>query len=117
MGEKFDKAVVKKVIDELNETKNDMVNKLETTLDAMSNVRSVNGIMKLKKQFMIDVLAGMPLDVGSCYFCVYGAFPRGGCGDCTYGKTHGVCGNDDAAYTKIENASEELRDLIIATYW
>lgn len=117
MGEKFDKAVVKKVIYELNENKNDMVHNLEIILDDMSKVRSVNGIMKLKKQFMIDVLDGIPLDVGSCYFCVYGAFPRGGCGDCAYGKTHGVCGNDDAAYTKIESASEKLRDLINDTYW
>lgn len=66
-------------------------------------------ILAAKRDMMIAVVEGLPLDNPDCYFCVakiFNEIPT--CLDCPYKKMHGNCYETDSDFKKIIKAKEAL---------
>lgn len=98
-----------------------MATAFEKADNKMESARTANGVMKAKKQLLIDILENVPLHSGACYFCVVKeSIPGENCMTCEYGKKHGMCypGNEKrSTFDKISSTIEDLMCLIRDTYW
>ena len=114
--EKFDREVAMNVADDLEDTKIDLALKLYTLTQKIRKALSIDGVMKAKKMFMLELLDAVPLNVDSCYFCQvhYDAL---GCKNCSYAKIHGSCLSKGSTFLQLEGKVDELRNLIDKTYW
>ena len=109
----LNKDAVTRVVEDLEARKIEVVATFDKWVTAMKRAKTVNGVMKAKKELLVGVIENLPLYADACYFCMLNE----GCSDCEYTKEHGFCGDDEASFTVIATAWENLQDLIVETYW
>ena len=83
-------------------------------IEKIKEAETVEEIMKLKKNLLLEYLYNAPLDSTTCYFCIYN---NEFCEFCSYAKTHGFCGDSDSDYRKIKSAFRKLVELIDKKYY
>ena len=77
--------------------------------------RSVEGIMRAKQRFLVDLSCALPTDSGDCYFCV---LQKNSCWGCEYSGHHGKCmDNNLSDFSKLRIAKQELINVLRNAYY
>jgi len=112
--EKFDKKVVTQLKRNLRELRQDYVKDINGAVDALSRQTTINGVMSVKKDLLVNMLNNVPINGSYCYFCVWHntrqVFTGTSCLSCSYAKAHGRCvyGNDDNTWGQINQALSKV---------
>jgi len=119
----FDPSVVKRIIKNLEESKNDYIDTFDLLIDNITKSDTVEEIMKFKQHALISLIYNIPIYSTTCYFCLYQHSYI--CDGCEYGERHGICGHDGkqernkkriSSWGKIKRSRKRLIDLISDTY-
>ena len=82
--------------------------------------RSVEGIMKAKQSFLINLIKKIPLGMANCYFCLLTSSILGfnSCNNCQWSKFHGgTCCTPNSDYHKIQDLRFQLQGAIEWLYY
>jgi hypothetical protein len=116
MGFKDEK---KKALGSINQTVNDMNFKVNGCLHDLSIAKDYDEFMKAKAELIQAIVEGVPLEPSDCIYCVKMGFSGyeqkdGCCDQCEYGKTHGICIDEESnpPYVIIDNAIETILDTL-----
>jgi len=94
--------------------------RMNRIIGRMTRVQSVEKLMKLKKEMLLEWLQLIPLERYFCYFCIKDNLERESiddmCKKCEYAKIHGVCTEDDSDFYKIEKVLTILEKKINKLY-
>ena len=111
---KADAMLKEKLVKNLREWLEKVNEKMNYYIEKIKEAETVEEIMKLKKNLLLEYLYNAPLDSTTCYFCIYN---NEFCEFCSYAKTHGFCGDSDSDYRKIKSAFRKLVELIDKKYY
>ncbi len=109
-----DQKVVKKLIKGFNECKREIVGDFEEATKRISKCISVEEIMEVKKDLLLNLVNDLPIYGDVCYFCIL--LDTDGddadCEKCQYGKIHGICDHDRSDWRKIIDGSQRFENII-----
>ena len=109
-----DKIKLEALHGELEEWYERFMREVSVILEQIKEADTVEEIMSLKRELLLEHLRAMPLGPRHCYFClVY----EDECDLCPYSKHHGRCGLPGSDYREIFDTYEALRDLIKTKYY
>jgi len=117
---KVDETVRESLISALREHVRRFSKKMNDMIDKMHEAKTVEEIMRIKRDMLKEWVREMPTKVEDCYFCVLYDFATDnveGCGDCPYGKHHGICTERGSDYDRILNLRDELIRAIHELYY
>jgi hypothetical protein len=103
------KALNKEVVIESISRQLETFNTIQNALLArMRNATTVEEIMELKQQMLLNCVDDMPLSSSSCYFCLLNI----DCSKCPYGALHGICAEEESDFRKVCIAKENLKEAL-----
>ena len=116
-NEHYDLELDEEIIDFLVYNAKSISNKILLLFDfvigEIKKAKSVEWIMKIKKQLLLDLVNYLPLGTNSCYFCLL----HSNCISCEYAKHHKICTEKNSDYKKIRNAQDNLYNTIKDNYY
>lgn len=113
---KINKKTHKKLLKNLTEWRNELVNQINIDLKLIEDAKDVEQIMSIKSDMLFSILNlhNFCLSSNMCYFCLN---HDRRCGSCKYGKYNGICPDDNSLYDKISNDVRKLKYTIDEFYW
>jgi len=110
----IDEEALKELIDNLEDWLDEFNAKMKGIIDNMRKAKSVEEVMKLKKEMLLKILDMMPLSASYCYFCI---LHFEDCSECIYSDYHGSCIDLASDYVKIMDKKRELWRMIDELYY
>jgi len=109
----------KKLVKNLKEWKKELNCHLELCIEEMERVRTVEDLMRYKRNLLYIMVRELPLQATACYFCLLHGqgTEKLDCEKCEYGKLHGICFESDSDYYSILKARNELLRKIEFLYY
>ena len=111
---KVDKDVVDALIVGLENALWDLQKDVEFYIKKIREAETVEDIMHLKKQLLVDWLRDMPLGADECYFCELLSMI---CKECPYAEHHGECCSpdweDEELYAEYKYSLREVVDKFV----
>ena len=101
----------KELVKNLKEWKKELDCHLELCIEEMEKVKTVEDLMRYKRNFLFIIVKELPLQATTCYFCLLHRNKETGkldCEKCEYGKLHGYCYEPFSDYHNILKARNEL---------
>jgi hypothetical protein len=111
--EKFDKSIVNHLIENFEQA--GKPSPFEEVNYKLKVAKSIDDVMRAKKELLLEILKSLPMDGMFCYFCYVTK-----CEVCSYAKTHGRCGQyygENSTWFKIVKMIKDLRECIEKEYW
>jgi len=96
---KVDKDVLETLVVCLENALRDLEKDVHFHINKIREAGTVEDIMHLKKQLLVDWLRDIPLGADECYFCI---LYEDDCERCIYAKYHGACAESSRADLYIE---------------
>lgn len=121
--ETFDKKVVSQIKKDLRELRQYYVQDINGAIAALGRQKTIDGVMSVKRDLIVNMLNNVPITGPYCYFCVWHNAQhrpeKVWCGSCSYGKAHGRCmyGSDDNTWGQINQAISKAQSIVIKSYW
>jgi len=93
------------LIENLRWWRDSLCAQLGARIDRMEEAETVEEIMAIKKEILLDLIENMPLSYAYCYFCLMLITK---CYECPYMKHHGACNDDGSTWRNIIRAKTRL---------
>ena len=95
-----------------------LFNRMYFYIEQIEKAKTVEDVMRYKKELLYAYVRDMPLTADLCYFCLlYEDKELQKCDDCEYGKIHGICFDSDSDYQKVLKKRSELLNEIDFSYF
>ena len=112
---RHDSRIKKKLVVGIKEAKQTYIEIFNEYIKELNLARSVEGIMKAKQRFLVDLSCALPTDSSDCYFCV---MLQVECRNCEYAKYHGRCvDNTSSDFAKLRLAKQGLINVLRNDYY
>ena len=87
--------------------------------EGFEKAETINELMQLKKELLINILEELPLNPTTCYFCIKNHYNYQStiCKTCEYGKEYGICAKANSSYDRIIHVHQHLIETIDTKYW
>ena len=117
---KHDPKLKEKLIVNIKERKQEYIDNFDLYVKRLGSAKSVEDIMIMKRDFLVNLTCLLPADSSDCYFCLANAIksdPYVDCDSCEYAKTHGVCHNPTSDWMKQNRAKYRFVSVIRSKYY
>lgn len=108
------KEITKIIVSNIQHKLNCLEQDVKENLQKMKKAETVEEVMEIKQQILLNWLSWVPLDGGECYFCLETKLK---CAECGYAKVHGRCAEKNSDYAEISDALWTLRREILSKYY
>ena len=115
---KVDKIVVDRLVENLKRNRDNIFDIYTSYIEDIEDAGSVEEIMKVKQDLLVELVDKLPLFNAVCYFCLLQSrLGLMNCEKCMYGKIHGICMNKNSDYGKIIDMKDRFIDVISSLYY
>jgi len=115
---KTERFILKAIVKSIRDAEQALQRLLDENLHRMEKAETVEEVMAIKKDILIDWITTLPILGVNCYFC-YGFSElnvQEPCKICPYGKIHGKCSDPNSDYRFIRERQSELIGAICRYY-
>ena len=117
---KVDEEIKKELVKNLKEWQKELNYHIDFCIEGIKNSKTVEDIMRYKRNLLYMCVRELPLQATTCYFCLLHRDKKTedlNCEDCEYGKLHGICFEPDSDYQSILKIRNQLRCEIEFLYF
>jgi len=110
----------KELVKNLKEWQKELNYHIELCIKEIENAKTVEDIMRYKRNLLYICVRELPLQVGVCYFCLLYKDKEKNeldCKNCEYGKIHGICLEPGSDYQIILKRKKNLLNEIDFSYF
>jgi len=115
---KVNKKVKQELLGNFEEWRKELIGMIDGYVKEMKGAKTVEELMRIKRNMLIGLVYDLPLRSKLCYFCILNEREQGNiCSVCKYGRIHGMCWQIDSDYDRINQAQNKLLDVIGLYYY
>ena len=105
---KVNEDIKRRLVENLESWKEMIDDTINMYINEIKNIGTVEELMRIKRDLLIDFVYKIPLSRDYCYFCLADMAYDKSCGECEYARYHGQCSSDQSTYSNIEKAAHKL---------
>ena len=116
----INEEIRKELVKNLKEWQKELNYHIELCIKEIENAKTVEDIMRYKRNLLYMYVRELPLQAGTCYFCLLHKDEEKNeldCENCEYGKLHGICLELGSDYQKILEKRRQLMAEIEFSYF
>jgi len=119
---KVDEEIREKLIQSLQAISSTLASNISGYLKEIQVAKTVEEIMRIKRDLLVHWITLLPLEPEDCYFCLLQEKKRkenltDPCERCPYSRFHGVCDSENSDYERICNLLVKLSTEIKRNYY
>jgi len=116
----INEEIRKELVKNLKEWQKELNYHIELCIKEIESAKTVEDIMRYKRNLLYICVRELPLQAGVCYFCLLHKDEEKNeldCENCEYGKIHGICFEPDSDYQTILKRRNKLLYEIELSYF